>query len=1223
MTISYNLFNIKIMKKTSSPFPFILLFLTATNFLFSQTNIVVENAAINNTPTFYGATNTVTSTSVPSKPVSVLTGDKKVEFVAGNQVILQPGFQATGQTGGSFKAYIDPAFTVNTNPFLLQPNDFRIGMYGYTYIHRNNFYTTLPPGFIEQPYSIAIPDGVTGTYWFNGTLGKSSQLNVLKEDGINTVFNYDGLEGYLGDNSVYIPSIELVKNNGLQLMAAGSHWWKPDANVNSFAGTNVYDGRGTIPPSAKGIAVARPDYDDLLDNVFSNNNYKSTIWGYHMVEEGSHAQPANPKDSHTWCWHSCDPAETRYIDWPVTNTAAAIGHFRSKLNAHGVYNQKLIALDSHHGAAINDYAYFSNYSDGSYKGDHCPVDTTSCVAVPAGTLQGYAQAQDYINPSLMGNNMPDAFFEGSYYYKGTLSGDSWANNPYSNIYNNGNHYLGVFKSIDYAYAKGVKDVHKVLGADKDVVVHFNESIKNANAIWFQVYCSIIHGAKGVWFWGTASDGYDLSDPVDKNREIIMKNKNNSNSPYRFNWENFPLVYTDYVRYLSKELAYLSRKNIISTDPKTVLYTKTDNADPNCIVPASSTYVPNALKSVYGIDWRIEKKGIYGRVADDGEAYGLRYTIRTNGTEVIMIITNPLGVAVKDVVLNFDQLTNPIIKSAGGVDVLFGDPFNEGLSVDDMNYKMHRYNFIDLNTLTLQTNDARYVPFWTNKQLQISFGPLDVKILRFKTTTTIVDSNNGWEKVWTNGGSNAIGTWLLRTNDHIVKGDYNGDGDEELFCTQEASHYATLLDFYSGNWNATWSNNGNNIIGENWLVRNTDILVSGDFDGDSKDELLALQEGNGSNGYANLFSYTGTTFVRTWHNGYNNFIGNWQIRNTDRILVGDFDGDKKDELLCIQPNTSKAQLLKYINGNWQSTWTNNASGLIDNWSMTSYASQYIVGDFDNDNMDEIICFTPSSSSIAEILHFVPAQSNFTHSNMQLNGIPNWQSDLYLNLFGNYVPMATVMAGNIDYDGKEELMYVNMNGKSVTGEYVDANTCVVNWGNTSNSYPYIDDWNANISALNNYQLVKAEKYMPEYLLAFNGDNNNCKPYLVSMYRSQDMTNKKTISTEIVDPKDKNSEAASAISENITVYPNPTSGTFTLTIRKQNNEGNETTMRKSSGEDQTYTVVVYNSLGEEVYIKQNIPFSTTELNINLESQRKGIYLVRVIEQNGLIKAVKLVVD
>ena len=71
------------------------------------------------------------------------------------------------------------------------------------------------------------------------------------------------------------------------------------------------------------------------------------------------------------------------------------------------------------------------------------------------------------------------------------------------------------------------------------------------------------------------------------------------------------------------------------------------------------------------------------------------------------------------------------------------------------------------------------------------------------------------------------------------------------------------------------------------------------------------------------------------------------------------------------------------------------------------------------------------------------------------------------------------------------------------------------------------------------------------------------------------------------------------NLDIFPNPTSDIVNIRLK--------------SDKSQTYTVNIYNSMGESV--KQESIFSARELNksISLFNYANGVYLVKVIDGNG----------
>ena len=128
----------------------------------------------------------------------------------------------------------------------------------------------------------------------------------------------------------------------------------------------------------------------------------------------------------------------------------------------------------------------------------------------------------------------------------------------------------------------------------------------------------------------------------------------------------------------------------------------------------------------------------------------------------------------------------------------------------------------------------------------------------------------------------------------------------------------------------------------------DRFVAADFDGDGRDELLAVAV----SGWAHLMHFDGGTWQWDW--GDEGHLGLWVIGGEDRFLPGDFDGDGADELLAIGAN-GWSHLLEYGPAGWQTTWSNVADvGRLDSWVLAT-TDHFSVGDFDGNGRDELAAF----------------------------------------------------------------------------------------------------------------------------------------------------------------------------------------------------------------------------------------------------------------------------
>jgi len=530
----------------------------------------------------------------------------------------------------------------------------------------------------------------------------SSHFNVFAEDGFNTVMPMaPAIWGF--SEYRFKTYLQLAKKFNIQIIPFAGDWFVPLNGKHDGNGINVYDNNLHIPPMYKmndsryqdpyENCKARTNFDFFFDHVFCDSSLRDVVKGYHLGGELNHVHLFNPGTERA-------DFSAKYMvsrEVPPANVNDATVWFKERKAG----NQKTYLSYVNHGASFHYDTDDAEYNGTSYQ--NSPIDYN---------------IGDYFR--LL--NMPDVSMEDSYFRWTNSMDKDWVKQPYSNIKNNGptcaapeecnRHYLAKFKNIDFLHGMSPEVIatftferywqHDGQNFDDE---HYNSTkVNNANFMWFQVYTSIIHGVNGIMFYGLDSYSKD---------ETAVREGFGSMNVDRYERKYRSEVYNKFMAPLSKELRYLSNNGFLTPSKETVLYAKKDEVDRNNIVPPAKSYIPRRLPD--------EKKT---------ENYGLRYTIRENSeNEVIMIVSNPLNTTVS-VDLDFSKIANSNIQSAKKIELLF-QTLNE--SVSSKNYKVNRNSNIDFDQNTI--DQKQLIDFNSNEPLKLKFGPLDVLILKFVSNST--------------------------------------------------------------------------------------------------------------------------------------------------------------------------------------------------------------------------------------------------------------------------------------------------------------------------------------------------------------------------------------------------------------------------------------------------------------------------------------------------------
>jgi FG-GAP-like repeat len=227
--------------------------------------------------------------------------------------------------------------------------------------------------------------------------------------------------------------------------------------------------------------------------------------------------------------------------------------------------------------------------------------------------------------------------------------------------------------------------------------------------------------------------------------------------------------------------------------------------------------------------------------------------------------------------------------------------------------------------------------------------------------------------------NGIGGYdLLSYGDRAFPFDYNGDGKDDIFTYRPGSGAAFVIKSEGdGNFSTVYAvgDNGaaapNGIAGYD-LLSSADQVLPFDYNGDGRDDLLLYRPGRGaafvarSNGDG---SFTPVYAVGDNGSAAPNGIGGYDLLSgADKVLVFDYNGDGRDDLLLYRPGRGAAFVVRsngdgsftpvYAVGDNGSAAPNGIGG----YDLLSGADQVFAFDYNGDGLDDLALYRPGRGAI---------------------------------------------------------------------------------------------------------------------------------------------------------------------------------------------------------------------------------------------------------------------
>jgi hypothetical protein len=208
---------------------------------------------------------------------------------------------------------------------------------------------------------------------------------------------------------------------------------------------------------------------------------------------------------------------------------------------------------------------------------------------------------------------------------------------------------------------------------------------------------------------------------------------------------------------------------------------------------------------------------------------------------------------------------------------------------------------------------------------------DVEAVESGSLASVSDLSTDWEA--------ALG-WCNHAGAQVLVGDVNGDGRSDMLCHDTRTGHkwvahATAAGNFTG---TTWE------AGLGWCNHAGAQLHIGDFNGDSRDDMLCHDTRTGYKWVARATGagrFTGTTWEAN--------LG-WCNHATAALHIGDFNGDSRDDMLCHDVGSGyKWVALASPAGRFTGTSWEGAMG----WCNHTGA-QLLIGDVNADWHDDLLC-----------------------------------------------------------------------------------------------------------------------------------------------------------------------------------------------------------------------------------------------------------------------------
>ena len=259
-----------------------------------------------------------------------------------------------------------------------------------------------------------------------------------------------------------------------------------------------------------------------------------------------------------------------------------------------------------------------------------------------------------------------------------------------------------------------------------------------------------------------------------------------------------------------------------------------------------------------------------------------------------------------------------------------------------------------------------------------------------------------------------------TYDNSYVGDFNGDGRDDVLI-----HNANSIAIYQSTGSELelmWVATGEIPLWDD--IKAGDKFFVADFDGNGSDDVYVFNITDWAIPYFAMLRSDGTGLncIRR----YDLELPGWDdMRDHDEFFVADFNGDGKEDIYVFNGQDWSVAYLEMLRSTGDSlVYTRRFDDVLPGWDSMKRHDEFFVGDFNNDNNDDIYVFNGQDWSMAYLEMLRSTGNNLVYVRRYDDKLPGWDSMKRHDEF--YV-------GDFNADNRDDI-YV-FNGRDWSMEYLE--------------------------------------------------------------------------------------------------------------------------------------------------------------------------------------------